>query len=147
MKTAILGFGVVGSGAFEVLEKAGYEVKRVLDIRPHDELGDKLTANYDDILNDKEISVVAEAIGGRVHIAHISTRGTVELVRQAKKRGVKVTCETCPHYFSLTEEACIGYNTNAKMNPPLREEGPRGLFLPQSHRRSVPPLRLCPAVF
>ena len=64
MKTAILGFGVVGSGAFEVLEKAGYEVKRVLDIRPHDELGDKLTANYDDILNDKEISVVAEAIGG-----------------------------------------------------------------------------------
>ena len=64
MKTAILGFGVVGSGAFEVLENAGYEVKRVLDIRPHDELGDKLTANYDDILNDKEISVVAEAIGG-----------------------------------------------------------------------------------
>ncbi len=64
MKTAILGFGVVGSGAFEVLEKAGYEVKRVLDIRPHDELGDKLTANYEDILNDKEISVVAEAIGG-----------------------------------------------------------------------------------
>lgn len=64
MKTAILGFGVVGSGAFEVLEKAGYEVKRVLDIRPHDELGDKLTANYDDILIDKEISVVAEAIGG-----------------------------------------------------------------------------------
>ncbi len=64
MKTAILGFGVVGSGAFEVLEKAGYEVKRVLDIRPHDELGDKLTANYEDILNDKEIGVVAEAIGG-----------------------------------------------------------------------------------
>ncbi len=64
MKTAILGFGVVGSGAFEVLESYGYEVKRVLDIRPHDELGDKLTSNYDDILNDKEIGVVAEAIGG-----------------------------------------------------------------------------------
>jgi dihydroorotase len=64
--------------------------------------------------------IVAEAEGKRVHIAHISTRGSVELVRQAKKRGVKVTCETCPHYFSLTEEAVRGYNTNAKMNPPLR---------------------------
>ena len=64
MKSAILGFGVVGSGAFEVLENHGFEVKRVLDIRPHDELGDKLTSNYEDILNDKEIGVVAEAIGG-----------------------------------------------------------------------------------
>jgi dihydroorotase len=64
--------------------------------------------------------LVAEEEKKRVHIAHISTRGTVELVRQAKKRGVKVTCETCPHYFSLTEDACLGFNTNAKMNPPLR---------------------------
>ena len=64
--------------------------------------------------------IVAEAIGGRVHIAHISTKGSVELIRQAKRRGVLVTCETCPHYFALTEEACIGFNTNAKMNPPLR---------------------------
>ena len=64
MKTAILGFGVVGSGAFEVLEKHGYEVKKVLDIREHNELGSKLTSNYDEILNDKEIGVVAEAIGG-----------------------------------------------------------------------------------
>ena len=64
MKIAILGYGVVGSGAYEVLASHGYPVKRVLDIRPHDELGDVLTANYDDILNDKEIGVVAEAIGG-----------------------------------------------------------------------------------
>ena len=64
--------------------------------------------------------LVAESVGGRVHIAHISTKGTVELIRRAKERGVKVTCETCPHYFSLTDEACRGYNTNAKMNPPLR---------------------------
>lgn len=64
--------------------------------------------------------IVAEAEDKRVHIAHVSTRGSVELVRQAKKRGVRVTCETCPHYFSLTEEAVRGYNTNAKMNPPLR---------------------------
>ncbi len=65
-------------------------------------------------------AIIAEAVGGRVHIAHISTKGSVEIIRQAKKRGVKITCETCPHYFALTEEACLGFNTNAKMNPPLR---------------------------
>ena len=64
MKIAILGYGVVGSGAFEILSRYGYSVKKVLDIRPHDELGDILTNNFDDILNDKEITVVAEAIGG-----------------------------------------------------------------------------------
>lgn len=73
----------------------------------------------EEVMASRDI-IVAEAENKRVHIAHISTRGTVELVRQAKKRGVKVTCETCPHYFSLTEEACLGFNTNAKMNPPLR---------------------------
>ena len=64
--------------------------------------------------------IIAEAENKRVHIAHVSTKGSVQLVREAKKRGVKVTCETCPHYFTLTEDACEGYNTNAKMNPPLR---------------------------
>lgn len=64
MKIAILGYGVVGSGAYEVLKDYGYDVKKVLDIRPHPELGDALTSNYDEILNDKEIGVVAEAIGG-----------------------------------------------------------------------------------
>ncbi len=66
--------------------------------------------------------IIAEATNTRVHIAHVSTRGSVDLVRQAKKRGVNVTCETCPHYFSLTEAACDGFNTNAKMNPPLRTD-------------------------
>lgn len=66
--------------------------------------------------------IIAESIGVPVHIAHVSTRGSVELVRHAKSRGVRVTCETCPHYFSLTERACEGYNTNAKMNPPLRTD-------------------------
>ncbi len=55
-----------------------------------------------------------------VHIAHVSTKNAVDLIRQAKKNGAPVTCETCPHYFSLTEEAVEGFNTNAKMNPPLR---------------------------
>ena len=64
--------------------------------------------------------IIAESLGLPVHIAHVSTKGGVELVRQGKSRGVKVTCETCPHYFSLTDEACDGFNTLAKMNPPLR---------------------------
>jgi dihydroorotase len=64
--------------------------------------------------------ILAEYTGVPLHIAHVSTALSVELIRNAKKRGVNVTCETCPHYFSLTEEACLGYNTNAKVNPPLR---------------------------
>ena len=63
---------------------------------------------------------LAELTGARLHIAHVSSAGSVESIRTAKKRGVKVTCETCPHYFTLTEDAVIGYNTNAKVNPPLR---------------------------
>ena len=66
--------------------------------------------------------LIAEHEGLPVHIAHISTKGSAELVRQGKRRGVKVTCETCPHYFSLTEEAVGDFDTNAKMNPPLRTQ-------------------------
>ncbi len=65
--------------------------------------------------------LLAEALDARVHIAHVSTEGSVELVRQAKKRGVKVTCETCPHYFSATDDEILSFNTYAKINPPLRE--------------------------
>jgi dihydroorotase len=64
--------------------------------------------------------MLAEFTGARLHVAHVSTKGAVEIVRQAKKRGVKVTCEATPHHFTLTDEAVRGYNTNAKMNPPLR---------------------------
>ena len=56
----------------------------------------------------------------RVHIAHVSCKESVELIRKAKKDGVKVTAETAPHYFTLTEECCATYDTNTKMNPPLR---------------------------
>lgn len=59
---------------------------------------------------------------GRLHIAHVSTEGSVRLVREAKGKGIHVTAETCPHYFSLTEKAVEGYNTNAKVNPPLRTQ-------------------------
>lgn len=64
---------------------------------------------------------LAEFTDSPIHIAHISTRGAVRIIRDAKARGVKVTCETAPHYFSLTDDAVRGYETNAKMNPPLRE--------------------------
>ncbi|MBU0580895.1 MAG: dihydroorotase [Candidatus Margulisbacteria bacterium] len=62
---------------------------------------------------------------GEIHIAHVSTKQGIELIRQAKKRGSKVTCETAPHYLTLTAAAIEGYNTNAKMNPPLRDEEDR----------------------
>lgn len=63
---------------------------------------------------------LAEFTNSPIHIAHVSTKGAVQIIRDAKARGVKVTCETAPHYFTLTEDAVRGYETNAKMNPPLR---------------------------
>lgn len=75
----------------------------------------------EDVMVSREI-ILSEYTGMPVHIAHVSTKGAVEMIRQAKKRGVLVTAETCPHYFTLTEKACEGYNTNAKMNPPLRTQ-------------------------
>lgn len=63
---------------------------------------------------------LAEYLGLPIHIAHVSTRGAVELIREAKAKGVKVTAEVTPHHLTLTDEACRGYDTNAKMAPPLR---------------------------
>jgi dihydroorotase len=65
--------------------------------------------------------ILAELTGGHVHLCHMSTRGSVDLIRRAKERGVRVTAEACPHHFTLTHEAVKGYDTNARMNPPLRE--------------------------
>jgi dihydroorotase len=65
--------------------------------------------------------LLAELTGGHVHLCHVSTRGSVEIIRRAKERHVNVTAEATPHHFALTHEACAGYDTNAKMNPPLRE--------------------------
>nr|WP_321465954.1 dihydroorotase [uncultured Desulfobulbus sp.] len=72
----------------------------------------------------REIAL-AEFTGTRVHIAHVSTAMSLDLIRAAKARGVKVTAETAPHYFTLTDEAVIGYDTNTKMNPPLRSAADR----------------------
>jgi len=65
---------------------------------------------------------LAHLTGVHVHLAHLSTARSVELVRLAKKQGLSVSAEVCPHHFSVTEEAVRGYNSNAKMNPPLRTD-------------------------
>ena len=64
--------------------------------------------------------LLARRTGGHVHLCHMSTKGSVELIRWGKERGINVTAEVCPHHLSLTEEEVEGYETNAKMNPPLR---------------------------
>jgi len=69
--------------------------------------------------------MLAEYTGARIHISHISTEGSVQLIETYQKRGIQVTADTCPQYFSLTEEMCEGYNTFAKMYPPLRSEKDR----------------------
>lgn len=64
--------------------------------------------------------LLAEITGVQLHIAHVSTRGSVRLIRDAKKRRLKVTAETCPHYFTLTDDSLRGYDADFKVNPPLR---------------------------
>lgn len=66
--------------------------------------------------------LLAKLTGCHLHLLHISTAGTVELLRRAKADGIRVTGEACPHHWALTDAACEGYNTDAKMNPPLRTE-------------------------
>jgi len=75
----------------------------------------------EDIIVSRDI-LIAEYTGGRIHIAHISTKNSVNLVREAKKKGIKVTAEVTPHHFTLTDDAVKTYDTNMKMNPPLRTQ-------------------------
>src|SRR3989449_7934391 len=74
-------------------------------------------AAAEDIMVARNLAL-AELTGGRLHLAHLSTAGSVRMVREAKARGVKITSEACPHHFLLTVEAVREFNTNAKMNPP-----------------------------
>jgi dihydroorotase len=78
-----------------------------------------LPAEAEEIMVIRDI-LLARLTGGHVHLAHMSTRGSVELIRWGKERGINVTAEVCPHHLSLTEESVEQYNTNAKMSPPLR---------------------------
>jgi dihydroorotase len=74
----------------------------------------------EEIMIDRNIRL-AELTGARIHIQHVTSAEGVEIVRRAKAKGIRVTCETAPHYWTLTDEAVVGFGTNAKMNPPLRE--------------------------
>jgi dihydroorotase len=78
-----------------------------------------IPAAAEDVMVARNLSL-SELTGARLHLAHISTAGSVRMVREAKARGIHVTAEACPHHFMLTEELVRGYNTHAKMNPPLR---------------------------
>ena len=78
----------------------------------------------EEIMASRDI-VIAETNNLHTHICHISTQTSVNMIRDAKKRGVKVTCETCPHYYSFTEDEVLISGVNAKMNPPLRTEKDR----------------------
>ena len=74
----------------------------------------------EEVMIAREI-ILAETLGKRVHICHVSTKGGVRLLRDAKARGVAVTAETCPHYFALTDDIILSYDANTKVNPPVRE--------------------------
>jgi dihydroorotase len=79
-----------------------------------------IPAAAEEIMVARDI-LLSELTGGHVHLCHMSTRGSVELIRRAKDKGLRVTAEATPHHFTLTHERVEGYDTNAKMNPPLRE--------------------------
>ncbi|HET7289156.1 MAG TPA: dihydroorotase [Thermodesulfobacteriota bacterium] len=83
-----------------------------------------IPAASEDVMVSRDITL-AELTGTRLHICHVSTAGSVRLIRAAKGRGVKVTAEAAPHHFTLTEKAVAEYDTNAKMKPPLRSEADR----------------------
>jgi dihydroorotase len=83
-----------------------------------------IPAAAEEIMVDRDITL-AQLTGAAVHIAHMSARGSLRAVRAGKARGARVTCEVTPHHFVLTDEALAGYDTNVKMNPPLREAADR----------------------
>ena len=82
----------------------------------------------EDVMVSRDI-LLAEYTGGAIHIAHMSTGRSAELVRRGKEAKIRVTCEVTPHHFALTDEAVAGYDTHAKMNPPLRAESDRQALL------------------
>ena len=104
---AVIAGGIINKG----------RVSEALGVRGMDRLSE-------DSVTRREIELARET-GCPIHIAHVSTAGSVEAIRQAKAEGVRVTCETCPHYFMLTEDELLKRDADYRMNPPLREESDR----------------------
>ena len=80
-----------------------------------------MSRSAEDVMVARNI-MLAELTGAHIHIAHLSTRGAMELIKNAKEKGIHATCEVCPHHFALSDEACTDYDTNTKMSPPLRTD-------------------------
>ena len=78
-----------------------------------------MPAAAEDVMTSRDVTL-AETTGGRIHIMHVSTSGSIEIIRRAKKRSVRVTTEVCPHHFTLTDECLRTFDSNYKMSPPLR---------------------------
>ena len=97
------------------------EVSRKLNVKGMDRASE-------DYITAREIAL-ADSCGAHIHIAHVSTKGSVQFIRDAKKRGINVTAETCPHYFIYTEDKVLSQDADYRMNPPLRTEEDRQAIL------------------
>ena len=125
MREAILEADKLGTFVASHCEEKSVAAGAINAGKVAEQLGvDGVFPEAEEIMAAREI-VIAETNHVRAHICHISTKTTKDMVRDAKKRGVKITCETCPHYFTFTVEEVLKSGVNAKMNPPLREEKDR----------------------
>lgn len=122
IRDAIFKVNALGSFVSEHCEEKSVAAGAINAGKVAEKLGvEGVLPEAEEIMAARDI-VIAETNKLRTHICHISTETTVNTIRSAKQRGVKVTCETCPHYYSFTVEEVLNSGVNAKMNPPLREE-------------------------
>lgn len=122
IREAMIKANKIGSFVSEHCEEKSVSAGAINDGEVAKKLGvEGVLPEAEEIMAARDI-VIAETNNLHTHICHISTSTSVNMIRDAKKRGVKVTCETCPHYYSFTEEEVLKSGTNAKMNPPLRKK-------------------------
>lgn len=122
IREAMIKANKIGSFVSEHCEEKSVSAGAINDGEVAKKLGvEGVLPEAEEIMAARDI-VIAETNNLHTHICHISTSTSVNMIRDAKKRGVKVTCETCPHYYSFTEEEVLKSVTNAKMNPPLRKK-------------------------
>jgi len=125
MRTAMIKADSLGSFVSSHCEEKSVSSGAINAGKVADELGvEGVLPEAEEIMAAREI-VISETNNVRGHICHISTKTSKNMIRDAKKRGVKITCETCPHYFTFTVDEVLKSGANAKMNPPLREEEDR----------------------